>query len=73
LSLTSSIPFSGQKGNVENPWGSTTLDVDSAFRPGHGKWPGEIPEVHRWPYDYAKDGRDFIPQTEPLGSNESAH
>jgi len=35
-------------------------------------WPGEIPEVHRWPYDYAKDGRDFIPQTEPLGSNESA-
>ena len=27
----------------------------------------EIPEVHRWAYDYGKDGREFIPQTEPLG------
>ena len=36
------------------------------FVPGHGNWPGEIPEVHRWAYDYGKDGREFIPQTEPV-------
>lgn len=36
--------------------------------PGHGNWKGDIPEVHRWPYDYSKPGapRDFIPQTIPL-------
>jgi cytochrome c oxidase subunit 1 len=26
--------------------------------------------VHRWAYDYGKDGREFIPQTEPIGANE---
>jgi cytochrome c oxidase subunit 1 len=29
--------------------------------------------VHRWAYDYGKDGREFIPQTEPIGANESKH
>ena len=33
--------------------------------PGHGNWPGKFPAVHRWPYDYAKGDRDFIPQIEP--------
>jgi cytochrome c oxidase subunit I len=65
--------FKGRRVMDRNPWGSTTLEWTAPIRPGHGNWPGEIPEVHRWPYDYAKDGRDFIPQTEPLGSNESAH
>jgi cytochrome c oxidase subunit 1 len=65
--------FKGRRVMDRNPWGSTTLEWTTPIRPGHGNWPGEIPEVHRWPYDYAKDGRDFIPQTEPLGSNESAH
>jgi cytochrome c oxidase subunit 1 len=65
--------FKGRRVMSRNPWGSTTLEWTAPIRPGHGNWPGEIPEVHRWPYDYAKDGRDFIPQTEPLGSNESAH
>jgi len=65
--------FKGRRVMTRNPWGSTTLEWTAPIRPGHGNWPGEIPEVHRWPYDYAKDGRDFIPQTEPLGSNESAH
>ncbi|HEV9038076.1 MAG TPA: cbb3-type cytochrome c oxidase subunit I, partial [Puia sp.] len=65
--------FKGRRVMTRNPWGATTLEWTAPIRPGHGNWPGEIPEVHRWPYDYAKDGRDFIPQTEPLGSNESVH
>jgi cytochrome c oxidase subunit 1 len=65
--------FKGRRVITQNPWGATTLEWTAPIRPGHGNWPGEIPEVHRWPYDYAKDGRDFIPQTEPLGSNESRH
>jgi cytochrome c oxidase subunit 1 len=65
--------FKGRRVMNRNPWSSTTLEWTAPIRPGHGNWPGEIPEVHRWPYDYAKDGRDFIPQTEPLGENESAH
>jgi len=65
--------FKGRKVTTQNPWGATTLEWTAPIHPGHGNWPGEIPEVHRWPYDYAKDGREFIPQTEPLGSNESAH
>ena len=65
--------FKGRRVMSRNPWGSTTLEWTAPIRPGHGNWPGEIPEVHRWPYDYAKDGREFIPQTEPLGSNESEH
>jgi cytochrome c oxidase subunit I len=65
--------FKGRRVMTRNPWGSTTLEWTAPIRPGHGNWPGDIPEVHRWPYDYAKDGRDFIPQTEPVGDNESAH
>jgi cytochrome c oxidase subunit 1 len=65
--------FKGRRVMTRNPWGSTTLEWTAPIRPGHGNWPGDIPEVHRWPYDYAKDGRDFIPQTEPIGSNESEH
>jgi cytochrome c oxidase subunit 1 len=63
--------FKGRKVRTENPWGSNTLEWTTPINPGHGNWPGEIPEVHRWPYDYSKDGRDFIPQTEPIGPNES--
>jgi len=65
--------FKGRKVTVQNPWGANTLEWTTPIRPGHGNWPGEIPEVHRWPYDYGKDGREFIPQVEPIGSDESAH
>jgi cytochrome c oxidase subunit 1 len=65
--------FKGRKVVTQNPWGATTLEWTAPIRPGHGNWPGEIPEVHRWAYDYSKDGRDFIPQTEPIGPNESHH
>ncbi|PSL49554.1 cytochrome c oxidase subunit 1 [Chitinophaga niastensis] len=65
--------FKGRKMTTQNPWNATTLEWTTPIHAGHGNWPGEIPEVHRWAYDYSKDGRDFIPQTEPIGPNESAH
>src|SRR6187551_2814540 len=65
--------FKGRRVMTQNPWGSNTLEWTTPIKPGHGNWPGEIPEVYRWAYDYGKDGRDFIPQTEPVGANESKH
>ena len=65
--------FKGRKVTSENPWLSNTLEWTTPIRPGHGNWVGEIPEVHRGAYDYGKDGRDFIPQTEPVGADESHH
>jgi cytochrome c oxidase subunit 1 len=65
--------FKGRKVTTQNPWGATTLEWTTPINPGHGNWTGEIPEVHRWAYDYGKDGREFIPQTEPVGANESKH
>ena len=63
--------FKGRKVRTQNPWGANTLEWTTPINPGHGNWEGDIPEVHRWPYDYAKDGREFIPQTEPVGANET--
>jgi cytochrome c oxidase subunit I len=65
--------FKGRKVTTTNPWGANTLEWTTPIRPGHGNWEGEIPEVHRWPYDYGKDGREFIMQTEKPGENESVH
>ena len=65
--------FKGRKVTNTNPWGANTLEWTTPVRPVHGNWPGEIPEVYRWPYDYSKDGRDFIPQTEPVGEDEVRH
>lgn len=65
--------FKGRKVTTQNPYGSNTLEWTTPIRPGHGNWAGEIPEVHRWAYDYAKDGREFIPQTTPVDPNETNH
>jgi cytochrome c oxidase subunit I len=65
--------FKGRKVAVANPWGSNTLEWTTPINPGHGNWPGEIPEVHRGAYDYAKDGKEFIPQNVPVGDDESKH
>ena len=65
--------FKGRKLRSVNPWGAATLEWSTPIRPGHGNWPGDIPEVHRWAYDYSKDGRDFIPQTEPVNPDEKKH
>jgi len=66
--------FKGSK-SVQNPWKSNTLEWTAPIERIHGNWPGDIPEVHRWPYDYSKPGadEDFIPQTEPLKEGEIEH
>jgi cytochrome c oxidase subunit 1 len=56
-----------------NPWGSTSLEWSAPIDRLHGNWPGDIPSVHRWPYDYGVNGREFIPQTEPLKPGEIPH
>jgi cytochrome c oxidase subunit I len=63
----------GRKVRTMNPWGANTLEWTTPINPGHGNWPGDIPEVHRWPYDYGKDGRDHIMQTEPVNPGETTH
>lgn len=63
--------FKGRRETDPNPWKSNTLEWTTPIKAGHGNWPGEIPEVHRWPYDYSKfEGTDFIPQTVPLSPEE---
>jgi cytochrome c oxidase subunit I len=62
--------FKGRKVRSINPWNANTLEWTTAIQPGHGNWTGEIPEVHRWPYDYGKGGREYIPQTEAPDEKE---
>ena len=63
--------FYGKK-TVQNPWRSTTLEWTAPIKHIHGNWEGEIPHVHRWPYDYSKPGweEDFVPQTVPMQPGE---
>jgi len=51
----------------QNPWRSNTLEWTAPVKHMHGNWPGEIPHVYRWSYDYSKPGaaEDFIPQNVP--------
>ena len=65
--------FKGRRVTSLNPWGSNTLEWTTPIHPGHGNWVGEIPEVHRGAYDYAKDGHEFIPQNVPVGADETHH
>ena len=58
--------FKGDRVMERNPWKANTLEWTTPILPPHGNWPGEIPPVYRGAYDYSKDGRDFIPQDEPL-------
>jgi len=72
--------FSIGKGKkaVQNPWKGNTLEWTTPVEHMHGNWPGEIPEVHRWAYDYSKTddngelwgGQDFTPQTLPIRDGE---
>ncbi|RZJ33460.1 MAG: cytochrome c oxidase subunit I [Flavobacterium sp.] len=57
---------------VQNPWRSTTLEWTAPIKHIHGNWEGEIPHVHRWPYDYSKPGHDedFVPQDVPFKEGE---
>lgn len=72
--------FSIKKGQkaVQNPWHGNTLEWTTPVEHIHGNWPGEIPEVHRWAYDYSKtdeDGnlwgnKDYTLQTVPIRDGE---
>lgn len=63
--------FYGEK-TPQNPWKSNTLEWTAPIEHIHGNWPGEIPHVHRWPYDYSKPGHDddFVPQNVPMKPGE---
>ena len=58
--------FWGKEASL-NPWKATTLEWTTPLHPGHGNWPGEIPAVHRGPYEYSKPGvkEDYLPQHIP--------
>ena len=60
------------KKTEKNPWKSNTLEWTAPIKHMHGNWPGKIPHVFRWPYDYSKPGSkdDFIPQNVPLKKGE---
>ena len=66
--------FRGPKA-PQNPWDSNTLEWTTPVEHVHGNWPGALPVVHRWPYDYSKPGADtdFIPQDIPLAEGEEEH
>ena len=66
--------FYGKKA-PQNPWKSTTLEWTASQKHIHGNWQGNIPEVHRWPYDYSKPGykEDFVPQHIPLKKGEEEY
>lgn len=70
--------FFGKKA-TQNPWRANSLEWTAPVEHIHGNWPGEIPSVYRWPYDYSKTnengeyviaGQDFIPQNVPLQEGE---
>ncbi len=66
--------FRGQRA-VQNPWKANTLEWTTPVEHIHGNWPGPLPEVHRWAYDYSnpQHENDFVPQTVPLGPDEHDH
>jgi cytochrome c oxidase subunit 1 len=60
---------------VQNPWKSNTLEWTTPVEHIHGNWPGPLPVVHRWPYDYSKPGKteDWVSQITPLEHDEEDH
>ncbi|MBQ4818702.1 cbb3-type cytochrome c oxidase subunit I [Aquimarina sp. MMG016] len=70
--------FYGKKA-TQNPWKSNTMEWTTPVEHMHGNWPGDIPHVHRWAYDYSKTredgeyvipGQDFVSQITPLQDGE---
>ena len=63
--------FRGKKAD-QNPWKSNTLEWTAPVKHMHGNWPGALPKVYRWAYDYSKPGvdEDFVHQTVPIKDGE---
>jgi len=66
--------YRGRKAS-QNPWKSNTLEWTAPVEHLHGNWPGEIPTVHRWAYDYGKPNADddYIPQTTPYSQTTKSN
>jgi len=62
--------WKGKKMTTQNPYGATTLEWTTPIEPIHGNWPGKLPTVHRWAYDYNKDEREYVQQIVPLEEGE---
>jgi len=62
--------WKGKKVTERNPWHSNSIEWTTPIIPPHGNWPGKLPQVERWPYDYGKDGKDFITQITPYEEGE---
>ncbi|MBK8519039.1 MAG: cbb3-type cytochrome c oxidase subunit I [Saprospiraceae bacterium] len=60
----------GKKMKTQNPWDANTLEWTTPIEHIHGNWPGNLPVVHRWAYDYNKDDREFVQQHIPLNEGE---
>jgi cytochrome c oxidase subunit 1 len=63
------------KDSGPNPWRATTLEWQTPDTPPkHGNWGPELPEVHRWAYDYSVPGdeQDYIPQNHPIKPGEAS-
>jgi cytochrome c oxidase subunit 1 len=58
--------FIGKKAS-QNPWQANTLEWTTPVERIHGNWPGEIPTVYRWAYDYSNPAyeEDFKMQNVP--------
>ena len=58
----------------QNPWRANSLEWTTPVEHLHGNWPGDVPVVHRWAYDYSKPGydEDFVPQNVPLAEGEES-
>ena len=58
--------FIGKKAGT-NPWQANTLEWTTPEERIHGNWPGEIPTVYRWAYDYSNPAydEDFMMQNVP--------
>lgn len=62
--------FNGIEMKDLNPWKENSIEWTTPAERIHGNWPGAIPEVFRGPYEYGKDGIDYMPQTVPQGKEE---
>ncbi len=60
---------------TQNPWHANTIEWTAPIKHLHGNWPGAIPTVYRWPYDYSKPNaaEDYIPQTVPLSETKGSN
>lgn len=63
--------FYGKRAS-QNPWKGNSLEWTTPVEHIHGNWPGDLPVVYRWAYDYSKPGHeeDYVPQNVPLREGE---